>query len=208
MMNVRKSILSLWKAKKERLSGTRQKPQRRKESPWRNLVRGRKSLSLPQLKETSNPETDFLKEIHEIEFLDPFKTEGQKVRVGSVHIIYANDVVLDVPFPYVNIRTEEFGDVSFFFPDELMERISEYCKGRGIETDRFIRNLIDFGTSVRNIAEMMAKVGTTAEQLTNAMADFSKAVYEAEQKPKLKANNWLKLHGYPMRRKGKGRKKK
>ena len=73
------------------------------------------------------------------------------------------------------------------------------------------------GESVPTDAELLemsrrfSGIGVSATEAINAMASLVRAAaHEADEliETRIRPNNWLKLHGYPMRRKGKGRKRK
>ena len=67
MWNVKKSILSLWKARKERLSGEQKKTPKESEKNLQSTARERKFLSSKPSKETDS-ETEIYEAINRIEF--------------------------------------------------------------------------------------------------------------------------------------------
>lgn len=50
------------------------------------------------------------------------------------------------------------------------------------------------------VREAFSKVGVSAEDAANAFNCLSEAMYDFYYGVKEKSNNWLKMHGYPMRR--------
>ena len=56
-----------------------------------------------------------------------------------------------------------------------------------------------------DVISALANFGIGCEAAGEALIELSRALHESEEK-KEKPNNWLKMHGYPMRRKrGKGK---
>ena len=92
MKTVRKNILLLWKAMKERLSEIRKKPQRRKEKSWQNSAKERKSLSLKPDNETRTPEEIILETLGKIEF----NFGGENHTVEEAKLLFTYEIGLDL----------------------------------------------------------------------------------------------------------------
>ena len=78
--------------------------------------------------------------------------------------------------------SENCGTVIFYIPDDLAARVMERAGELHCTARRYLADLIDFRFEAEPAAELAAV------------------------EPERKTNNWLKMHGFPMRRKGKGRK--
>ena len=67
------------------------------------------------------------------------------------------------------------------------------------------------GAELLEMSRRFSGIGVSATEAINAMTSLVRvAAHEADKliETRIRPNNWLKLHGYPMRRKGKGRKRK
>lgn len=205
MKTVRKNISSLWKAMKERLSGTRQTPQRRKERSWRNLARARKFLCLKPHKEIKSPEETILEALGKIEF----NFGGKNYTVKEAKLMFTYKIGLDLCRVYVIALSECFGAIVFHLPEELTYMIVDRSVSLGEESSSdYLSRIIEEQANLRRAMDKMSSYGIDADAAGEALIQLSKAMSEAaEPEKKRRSNNWLKLHGLPMRRKGKGRKK-
>lgn len=214
MLNVKKSISSLWKARKERLSATRQKPRREKERNWRNIARGRKfSFSRPRKGIKHYARGGFIPtdaQIYEMIGRIEFKFGGEVHTVSEANLLFAYEVGLDLFSVYVIALSENYGAIVFNLPEDVTATIA-----RRLAPDEsfreYIFHLIEEQTDIRNLAIATRGFGIGCEAAAEALIQLSKAIHTAIEKPidfRLMPNNWLKMHGQPMRRKGKGRKKK
>lgn len=204
MKTVRKNISSLWKARKERLSGTRQTPQRRKERSWRNLARARKFLCLKPHKEIKSPEEIILETLGKIEF----NFGGENHTVEEAKLLFTYEIGLDLCRVYVIALSECFGAIVFHLPQELADMIVDRAVFLGEEFSDYLARIIEEQSNLRRAMNKMSSYGIDADAAGEALIQLSKAMSDAaEPEKKQRSNNWLKLHGLPMRRKGKGRKK-
>lgn len=205
MKTARKNISSLWKARKERLSGTRQTPQRRKERSWRNLARARKFLCLKPHKEIKSPEETILEALGKIEF----NFGGKSYTVKEAKLMFTYEIGLDLCRVYVIALSECFGAIVFHLPEELADMIVDRSVSLGEEFSDYLGRIIEEQANLRRTMDKMSSYGIDADAAGEALIQLSKAMSEAPEpkKERVRSNNWLKLHGLPMRRKGKGRKK-
>ena len=204
MKTVRKNILLLWKAMKERLSEIRKKPQRRKEKSWQNSAKERKSLSLKPDNETKTPEEIILEALGKIEF----NFGGENHTVEEAKLLFTYEIGLDLCRVYVIALSECFGAIVFHLPQELADMIVERAVFLGEEFSDYLGRIIEEQSNLRSALDKMSSYGIDADAAGEALVQLSKAMSEAaEPEKKQRSNNWLKLHGLPMRRKGKGRKK-
>ena len=66
------------------------------------------------------------------------------------------------------------------------------------------------GLSINDAAAALGQLssfGIAAQDAAGSLADFAAAYREKAQEPEPVPNNWLKIHGFPMRRKGRGKRK-
>lgn len=204
MKTVKKNILLLWKAMKERLSEIRKKPQRRKEKSWQNSAKERKSLSLKPDNETKTPEETILEALGKIEF----NFGGENHTVEEAKLLFTYEIGLDLRRVYVIALSECFGAIVFHLPQELADMIVDRAVFLGEEFSDYLGRIIEERSSLRCAMDKMSSYGIDADAAGEALVQLSKAMSEAlEPEKKQRSNNWLKLHGLPMRRKGKGRKK-
>ena len=204
MKNVKKNILLLWKAMKERLSEIRKKPQRRKEKSWQNSAKERKSLSLKPDNETKTPEEIILEALGKIEF----NFGGENHTVEEAKLLFTYEIGLDLCRVYVIALSECFGAIVFHLPQELADMIVDRAVFLGEEFSDYLGRIIEEQSNLRSALDKMSSYGIDADAAGEALVQLSKAMSEAaEPEKKQRSNNWLKLHGLPMRRKGKGRKK-
>lgn len=212
MKTVRKNISSLWKARKERLSGTRQTPQRRKERSWRNSVRARKFLCLKPHKgikiyaQGGVIPTD--SQIYKNLGLIEFKFGDEVHTVEEAKLLFTYEIGLDLRRVYVIALSEYFGAIVFYLPEELADMIYKRAVHLGEEFSNYLGRIIEEQSNLRRAMDKMSSYGIDADAAGEALIQLSKVMSEAaEPEKKQRSNNWLKLHGLPMRRKGKGRKK-
>ena len=204
MKTVKKNILLLWKAMKERLSEIRKKPQRRKEKSWQNSAKERKSLSLKPDNETKTPEEIILEALGKIEF----NFGGENHTVEEAKLLFTYEIGLDLCRVYVIALSECFGAIVFHLPQELADMIVDRAVFLGEEFSDYLGRIIEEQSNLRSALDKMSSYGIDADAAGEALVQLSKAMSEAaEPEKKQRSNNWLKLHGLPMRRKGKGRKK-
>lgn len=205
MWNVKKSILSLWKARKERLSEEQKKTPKESEKNLQSTARERKFLSSKPLKET-NPEAEIYEAINWIEFQFGKETHT----VGEANLLFAYEVGLDLFTVYVIALSEHYGAIVFYLPEDLTREIARHLPPD--ETfQRYIANLIERQAGLRNINTVLKGFGMGCEAAAEALLELSAAVGKVMDKPidyREMPNNWLKMHHKPMRRKGKGRKNK
>lgn len=204
MKTVKKNILLLWKAMKERLSEIRKKPQKRKEKSWQNSAKEKKSLSLKPDNETKTPEEIILEALGKIEF----NFGGENHTVEEAKLLFTYEIGLDLRRVYVIALSECFGAIVFHLPQELADMIVDRAVFLGEEFSDYLGRIIEEQSNLRSALDKMSSYGIDADAAGEALVQLSKAMSDAtEPEKKQRSNNWLKLHGLPMRRKGKGRKK-
>ena len=221
MINARKNISSLWKVRKEQRSANPWRRQRRKERSWRNIARERKSLFSRQRKEPESPDKAIYKMLEDLEF----DFGGKVYKVAEAGLMFAYEIGIENGRLYVIALTENFRTIIFYIPAEAAEKIKERVQQIPYSTESYLSFLIEFkdfenilkpykmrGESINEAAaalgQMMNSYGTTAQAAAESLAEFAAAYGEKIQEPAPVPNNWLKMHGLPMRRKGRGKKKK
>ncbi len=107
--------------------------------------------------------------------------------------------------------------------------ISERAAGLMCSPEKYISDLIELKDAEKTLLQSVAAVGVTYEEATaavyamkdageraghsakaaaEALVSLGNALNDCYKCQERKSNNWLKMHGLPMRRKGKGRKKR
>ena len=160
-------------------------------------------------------------------------SEKKLHRVSEAKLEFVYDTGLDLFKIYVIALSEVFGAIMFYIPEDMAKMI-----GRKVATlpdqgfHDYLCHLIEAAAQVRHIAEengvhsydadaagaellemsrRFSGIGVSTTEAINAMTSLVRAAaHEADRliETRIRPNNWLKLHGYPMRRKGKGRKRK
>lgn len=115
---------------------------------------------------------------------------------------------------YVIALTEKFGTIIFYIPEEAAERIKERVQQIPYSLNDYLSFLIEFkdfeatlkpfrisGLSINDAAAALGQLSSFGIAAQDA------AYGEKAQEPAPIPNNWLKIHGFPMRRKGRGKKK-
>ena len=205
MKSAKKSISSLWKVMKEQLSAILTKPQREKEKNLQNIAREKRSSSSKPEKETSDPDKEIYEEIKKIKF----RFGNQEPTVGEAGIIFVHEIGLENRQVYVIVLSDKFGTIIFYLPPDLTDKIADRVAQLPISFDSYLYRLLDYKPGSVEFCYAMSRLGYTVEEAANALIAFSKAVRSGNLgniNTKNKSNNWLKLHGYPMRRK-KGKRK-
>lgn len=219
MINARKSISSLWKAKNARQSVNPWRRRRRKEKSWQNTVRERKSLFSRQRKEPESPDQKIYKMLEALEFT----FGGNTYKVAEAGLMFAYEIGMESGRIYVVALSEKFGTIIFYIPEEAEERIKGRVQELPYSLNDYLFFLIEFkdfeatlkpfrigGLSINDAAAALGQLssfGIAAQDAAGSLADFAAAYREKAQEPAPVPNNWLKIHGFPMRRKGKGKRK-
>lgn len=211
MKIAKKSILSLWKATKGLLSAIRQKRQKRKEKSWRNIAKGNESLSLRQASETTVEEWpgENLSDEEILDLIDKIEFDfgGVMHTVGEARPLFIYDMGLDFENVYIIALTINFGTIVFNLTDDLVWIITGRTS-RNKETYRsYLSRLIEDRAATYELASAAGKMGITLKEAAEAFSRLAAAGISNKETRNRPANNWLKLHGLPMRRKGKGKKK-
>ena len=220
MINARKSISSLWKAKNARQSVNPWRRRRRKEKSWRNIARERRYLFSRRRKETESQDKKIYKMLESLDF----NFGGKTYKVGEAGLMFAYEIGMERGQIYVIALTENFGTIIFYIPEEAEERIKGRVQELPYSLNDYLFFLIEFkdfektlkpykayGLSINEAAvefkKMLINCGMYAEDAAGSLAAFAAAYGEKIQEPAPVPNNWLKIHGFPMRRKERGKRK-
>lgn len=219
MINARKSISSLWKAKNARQSVNPWRRRRRKEKSWRNIARERRYLFSRRRKETESQD----KKIYKMLESPDFNFGGKTYKAGEAGLMFVYEIGVECGRIYVIALTEKFGTIIFYIPEESAERIKERVQQIPYSLNDYLSFLIEFkdfevtlkpfrisGLSINDAAAALGRLnsfGAAAHDAAGSLAEFAAAYEEKAQEPAPVPNNWLKIHGFPMRRKGRGKRK-
>ena len=222
MINARKSISLSWKARNGQRSANPWRRRRRKERSWQNTVRERRSLFSRRRKEPESPDQKIYKMLEALEFT----FGGNTYKVAEAGLMFAYEIGMENGRIYVVALSENFWTIIFYIPEETAEKIKERvqelpCSFRSYlhflieykEFEKFLGPAKYYGVSIKEAADALAlalNAGAMAVQdAAGSLAALAAAAYDENiQEPAPVPNNWLKIHGLPMRRKGKGKKKK
>ena len=211
MKNAKKNILSWLKAMKERLFGTLQKPQSENEKNLQNTAREEKSSSSKPAKEiTKSADAEIYGLILECKFV----FGGQEHTVGEAGLMFTYEVGIDLSKIYVIALTEKFGTIVFHIPEETTEKIADrVAELPGITFQGYVAIMVEHGAEITTLSLAFHGLGISVAEVAESMRCLAAAAYKASTlseyavDTKTAPNNWLKMHGYPMRRKVKGKKK-
>lgn len=220
MINARKNISLSWKARNGQRSANPWRRQRRKEKSCQNTVRGRRFLFSRRRKEPESPDQKIYKMLEALEF----DSGGSTYKVGEAGLMFAYEIGAENGRIYVVALSEKFGTIIFYIPEETAETIKERVQELPYSFNDYLFFLIEFkdfektlkpyktlGLSMNEAAaafkELLVSCGMYAQDAAGSLAAFAAAYDGNIQEPAPVPNNWLKMHGLPMRRKGRGKKK-
>lgn len=149
--------------------------------------------------------------------------------VKEAGLIFAYETGIKNGLMYVIALSQNCGTVIFYIPDDIFELISEQAAGRMCSPGKYITDLIELKSAEAELSQSVAaagiggeetvaaiyalkdageRFGHSAAEASKALAALGNALNDCFGQPERKTNNWLKMHGFPMRRKGKGRKRR
>lgn len=222
--NVKKNILSSSRGRNARRSGNRWRQQKRNGKSWRNTAAERKSLFSRQRKEA---ESEDKKIYNMLESLD-FYFARKKYKVGEAGLMFCYEIGREGLQLYIVALTENFRTIIFYIPEDIEEKIRKRVQQLPYTLNDYLSFLIEFkdfepimiplrkcGISIREAAEVLGQLsaeitraGNTIQDTVEALRTLTQSYNEVNRVPKRVSNNWLKMHGFPMRRKGRGKKKR
>lgn len=205
MINARKNISSLWKAKKGRLSGTRRKRQNAKERSWRNSARERRFSFLRRRKETELSDKDVYEMLGTLEFV----FAHEKHTIAEAKLLFVQEIQFGIGGAEVIALSETFGTIIFTIPEKMVQKINQRVITLPLSFKDYLCILIERAAILAQALDGWGKFGITCQVAAEAMSELAKLAVDSKKAGKLAAafpsNNWLKLHGRPMRRKRKGK---
>lgn len=228
MTTVKKNILSWLKGMKGRLFAILQKPQKEKEKNLQSTAKEKRFLSLNPKSETADSQiadAEIWRCMETIEF--NFGNEIYTVKEAS--LLFAYETGIDNGRMYVIALSRNCGTVIFYIPDDIFELISERAAGLMCSPGKYIADLIELKSAETELLQSVAaagiggketvaaiyalkdageRAGHSAAAAAKAFVSLGNALNDCYKYPERATNNWLKMHGFPMRRKGKGKKKR
>ena len=161
-----------------------------------------------------------------LESLD-FYFASQSYKVAEAGLMFCYEIGTEGRQLYIIALTENFGTIVFYVPEEITEKIKKRVQQFPYTLDDYLSFLIEFkdfepiviplrkcGISIREAAAVLgqlsagtAQAGITIQDAAEALKTLTESYGEMKKNPKRVSNNWLKMHGFPMRRKGRGKKK-
>ena len=162
-----------------------------------------------------------------LESLD-FYFGGKSYKVGEAGLMFCYEIDIEGRQLYIVALTENFGTIILYIPEEMTETIKKRVQQFPYTLNDYLSFLIEFkdfepivipfrkcGISIREVAAVLGKLsaateqaGITIQDAAEALKTLTEAYGEMKKNTKRVSNNWLKMHGFPMRRKGRGKKKR
>lgn len=207
MINAKKNILSLLRGMKGPLSATLKKRQKKNGKNCQNTAAERKSISSGQPAEMADKDAEILAAIDKIEFdfgRDRFTT-------AQAELLFVYEIGFDIKLGhdclYAIALSENCGTVIFYIPNDLMERITERAAELHCAPGKYLADIVELRWKARAITEAVSNFVMGPEEAACAFKAELQAANNITHIATTRSNNWLKMHGFPMRRKGKGRKR-
>lgn len=175
---------------------------------WQSTARERKSLYSRRLKEAELVDKKLFAMLGTIDF----SFGGKSYKVAESGIMFAYEIGTENGKPYVVALTEKFGTIIFYIPEGIWERLAKRAQMFPCTFREYLSFLIEF-KDFEKLAVPFMLAGIPPKE---AAARIGAALMPIPDMPlpgkipvnrNAKTNNWLKMHGYPMRRKGRGKKK-
>ena len=201
--NVKRNILSSSRERNARRSGNPWRQRRRNGKSWRNTAAERKSLFLRRRKEAESEDKKIFKMLESLDFY----FGGKSYKVGEAGLMFCYEIGREGRQLYIVAPTENFGTIIFYIPEEMAETIKKRVQQFPYTLNDYLSFLIEF-KDFEPIVIPFRKCGITIQDAAEALKTLTEAYGEMKKNPKRVSNNWLKMHGFPMRRKGRGKKKR
>ena len=183
------------------------------------------SFGQPAVTVGKNADAEILAAIDEIEFDFGHKRYTTK----EAGLIFVYETGFCIGEMYVIALSENCGTVIFYIPDDLFELITERAWELMCSAEKYISDLIELHNTFKTVIKSVTATGVTTAAAACAVEMLKETVESITHKAdaaaaaiirlgnvihstytpdagERKSNNWLKMHGLPMRRKGKGRK--
>lgn len=213
---------------KGRLSAILRKLPKEKEKNLQSIATEKRFSSLSPKSETADSriaDADIWRCIETIEFIFGKK----KYTVKEAGLIFSYETGIENDKMYVIAFSENCGTIIFYIPDDIFELISERAAGLMCSPGKYIADLIELKSAETELLQSVAaagiggnevvaaiyalkdageRFGHSAAAAAEAFVALENALNDYTRQPERKTNNWLKMHGFPMRRKGKGRKRR
>ena len=219
--NVKRNILSSSRGRNARRSGNPWRQQRRNGKSWRNTAAERKSLFSRQRKEAESEDKKIYKMLESLDF----SFQRQSYKVAEAGLMFCYEIGTEGRQLYIVALTENFGTIVFYVPEEITEKIKKRVQQFPYTLNDYLSFLIEFKDfepivipfriTIREVAAVLGKLsaateqaGITIQDAAEALKTLTEAYGEMKKNTKRVSNNWLKMHGFPMRRKGRGKKKR
>ena len=158
-----------------------------------------------------------------------FNFGKRKYTVKESGLLFAYETGIENGQTYVIALSRNCGTVIFYIPDDIFELISERAAGLMCSPGKYIEDLIELKSAEAELLQSVAaagiggketvaaiyalkdageRAGHSAAAAAKAFVSLGNALNDCYKYPERATNNWLKMHGFPMRRKGKGRKRR
>lgn len=141
-----------------------------------------------------------------------FSFGGKTYKVGEAGVVFAYEIGTEKGRPYVVALTEKCGTVIFYIPEGIMEKLERRARMFPCPFSEYLSFLVEFRDFER-LAVPFMEAGIMPKEAAARIGAALMPIPDVRRMGKVpvnrkaKTNNWLKMHGYPMRRKGKGKKR-
>ena len=221
MTTVKKNILSWLMGMKGRLFAILRKPPKEKEKNLQSTAKEKRFSSLNPKSETADSQiadAEIWRCMETIEF--KFGDEIYTVKEAGLILVYETGI--ENGRMYVIALSDNCGTVIFYIPDDILELISERAAGLMCSPEKYISDLIELKDAEKTLLQSVAAAGVTYEEAAaavyamkdageraghsakaaaEALVSLGNALNDCYKCQERKSNNWLKMHGLPMRRK-------
>ena len=220
--------MSWLKGMKGRLSAILRKPPKEKEKNLQSTATEKSFSSLSLKSETADKQIADAEIWRCMETIE-FNFGKRKYTVKESGLLFAYETGIENGQTYVIALSRNCGTVIFYIPDDIFELISERAAGLMCSPGKYIEDLIELKSAEAELLQSVAaagiggketvaaiyalkdageRAGHSAAAAAKAFVSLGNALNDCYKYPERATNNWLKMHGFPMRRKGKGRKRR
>lgn len=134
-----------------------------------------------------------------------FSFGGEIHTVSEAQMLFAYEIHIAPKGSYIIALTEKYGTLAFDLPEDLVSDLrKKFYRDESIRA--YLSGMIEERAAARELIHSAYAFGSDTKTISDALMIMSKMAGQAAD-PKGKSNNWLKMHGRPMRRKGRGKRK-
>ena len=198
MITVKKNILSWLKGMKGRLSAILRKPPKGKEKNLQSTARVKGFLSLNPKNETADSQIADAEIWRCMETIE-FKFGNEIYTVKEAGLIFVYETGIENGRMYVIALSDNCGTVIFYIPDLIELKDAEKTLLQSVAAAGVTYE--EAAAAVYAMKDAGERAGHSAKAAAEALVSLGNALNDCYKCQERKSNNWLKMHGLPMRRK-------